>query len=199
MRNRSNQSGFSAVEAILIMVVVAILGFTGWFVWNSQRQKTSESSTTKQTTKTTKAAPAERAVTIKEWGVKLKPGEAVKTLTYTLQPSPGTMYPTAYLTTSELSSSKACSDYYNQGASPTLKAAPSFQGISRLALTDKVSFDEGVTTMTAAEAVKQSPESYKQIGDFVYWYHHSNGTPCPDQTDAQSKAFEATFATLQPN
>jgi len=72
---KKNQSGFALIEGLLIILIIAIIGFGGYYVWHTQKQtdKTLDTAaaTSQKAASTAAQAPAQKYLTIKEWGVKI--------------------------------------------------------------------------------------------------------------------------------
>lgn len=216
--------GFTALELVLIVVVVGLLGFAGWTFYSRQKDDNKQTSTeitnfeqcaaagnpimesypeqcsangktftrklVKMEIKPT-AVASNGYLVIKEWGVKIKVDGPIQDASYYFVNSNAYSGPSAFLSTSALDNSEMCSSYYRN-------TDPTFQDITRYTLGEPAYGPVDATYNTALEATQQSPEDFIRVGDFVYQYRHGNGMPCPDETDAQRAAFQAAFATIQP-
>jgi type II secretory pathway pseudopilin PulG len=69
-----NQKGIALLETLLILLILTIIGFGGYYVWNSQKQTDKSLSSAEKASQTTSTAKssAQKYLTIKEWGVKIK-------------------------------------------------------------------------------------------------------------------------------
>lgn len=199
-----NQTGFSVVEVVLVLVIVGLVGVVGFMVYQNLRKTRTASdaptSTTKPVTptpaKTTTPTPNNGYLVIKEWGVKIASPDPISDATYQIVTNNKYIKPSAFLSTATLDASADCTSYYSKNVTPD-DPLPTFQHIERFALTDSTSLDEGQTTITARQATQQQPATYKQVGNYVYYYRHGNGMPCQEQTTTQGNAFETAFNTIQ--
>jgi len=202
-----NEKGFSAVEVVMVIVIIALIGVVGWMVYKNQHKtpvkvsiaKTTSSPSTSKTSPANNSSTAPQAsyLVIKEWGVKLLLTTPINDATYQIVTNNQYIKPAAFLSTATLDASADCKAYYLPGApnDPT----PTFQDIERYSLTDTTSLYEGGPTITASQAAQQSPSTYKLVGNYVYYFRHGNGSPCKEQTTAQTDAFETAFSTIQLN
>lgn len=211
---------------LLIVVVLGTVGGGGYYIWHKNQDKKKSSNTSQSQNKTAKITTYEECtkaegskiqesypatcvtkdnqrftqpveqkyLTIKEWGIKMQLSSAIANATYHIITTNKYLPPSAFLSTSELDSSTVCQKYYDTSDSEYLM--PAYQWLERYALSSKVSFDEGQTTLTAEQAAKRQPNIYKKLAGYVYHMNKGNGMPCSEQTAAQSDAFSRLFDTL---
>jgi hypothetical protein len=221
---KNSQSGFAHVALVLIvLVLLAVVGGGGYYVWHKNHEKKETPNTSHTDKKVTNyeeclksegsiiqdSYPAtcvtkdnqrftqpveQKYLTIKEWGVKMQLSQILNDGTYHLVGDSKYLPPSAFLSTEKLDASNVCRKYYDTGV--TSGSAPSYQRLERYALSAKVSFDEGQTTLTAEQAAAHRPDAYKKIGEYVYHMGKGNGMPCSEQTGDQSDAFNKLFDTL---
>lgn len=155
----------------------------------------------KQFTGPAQAAAGSHTLNIKEWGVTLQFGTLVTNPTYQFVTNNKYLpSDTVFLSTQVLDNSSTCRGYYTDYASAD-NPQPTFQLVSRLNLTDKVSLDEGQTTITAEQAAASKGKllpnnNYIKVGNYVYHYQTGNGEPCQEQSDAMTQAFDDGFAAI---
>ncbi len=182
--------GFGAIEAVLIFVVVAILSFVGWYVWN-QSQKQNETSQPQSSAQVTDSAQESEnsdksgtSLIIEEWGVQIDLTDNIKDANYTIGDEING-FQIAYLSTDTLdkNATEKCKSVNSDGSS--------FQGIERSLATAK-----DATGNTSAELATNNPDSYKKIGDYVYWFYHGNAQPCSEENGSKMTDFQNALKTI---
>jgi hypothetical protein len=220
------QSGFAHIGLTLLLVMVlGVVGGGGYYVWKKNHDQKKSADTSQSDNKAVKITNydectkdkgsriqesypavcvtadnqhftqpvAQKYLTIKEWGIKMQLPMAIADATYHIVTDNKYLPPSAFLSTSQLDASKVCQQYYESAPESSM---PSYQWLERYSLSAKVSFDEGQTTLTAEQAAKERPDSYKRIGEHVYRMNKGNGMPCSEQTADQSDAYSRLFDTL---
>jgi prepilin-type N-terminal cleavage/methylation domain-containing protein len=196
-----NEQGFSAVELIMVIVIIVLIGAVGYFVYKNDHQTTRVVTITKTqqaTPKTSSTTNSTSYLVIKEWGVKIALTSPLTGATYKIVTNNQYQNPSAYLSTTTLDASADCVSYYAQGATAN-SSNPSFQYIERFSLTDTTYLSEGAPGITAQQAVQQSPDTYKQVDNYVYRFGHGNGEPCSEQASTIEPAFQSAFNTIKAN
>jgi len=211
MVKKSNQTGFTIPEILLVVLTLVIIAVAGYFVAKHINKSNSPSSTTsssiKSNTASTNASSATPQATystinntkyliIKEWNVKLALTAPIDSATYTLVTNNTYISPAVFLSTAMLNASESCVNYYKQGVvanDPT----PSYQDIQQLTLSqDTTDMIGGGATITAQQASTQSPSTFIKVGNYVYYFSHGNGMPCPEQASDILPAFETAYSTI---
>jgi hypothetical protein len=193
MKRPSNQAGFAAVELLLVLILFAILGFTGYYVVHARNNanktldtaaNTAEPSISKTPSKV--ANDQTGYLVIKEWSVKLKLADPISDATYHLSSTK------AWLSTAKLDKDSACFDATN--------ARQTYAGVTQYKADETVDVldtpKDGDNYMKASQAAEDNPQSYRQIGNYVYFYDQGNGQQCSAETTAQANAFETAFKTI---
>lgn len=176
-----NEKGFSPVEIILVIVIIALLGVVGYFVYKNRQPakvvtvtKTVVAPTkaTSSSTSSTHSTPAQKYLTITEWGVRA-PYSGSDTLSYKFESGSQN---SIQVISNNLATNYGCKDY---GAG----------GISRALPTDPA--DPG--SQTIADVAKTNTKDYKYINGYYYLFYHDQAA-CSDQVSVGSPGEAADSA-----
>jgi hypothetical protein len=188
-----NDDGFSVVEILLVLIIIILIGFVGWFIYHSDHKKTTPTPVVTSTTKkaaSTKLAAQVSYFTISQWGVRA-PYSGSLSLEDSVQAS--STPETASFSSSQLDASDA-----------TCQSAGNYGGVvQRYASTDIVMNEDGTSSgQTPAQyfsANDISSSTYKQVGNYYYWYIHPQGIcgSSQDSQNLQSQTDDAVKALVQ--
>jgi hypothetical protein len=182
-----NQKGFAVLGSVLLVVLALLIGGVGYYLYNTN--KTDNDYTTTETTEPANE-PAITDFVITEWGIKMSLAEALKDPTYRIITDEPNLKPVAVLSTDAIDNSATCKEH-------AAESKLSFQYIERLALADMVALDESGQDVVAAAEMPAKSGQFKQVGDYVYRFHHGNGFACEDGGNEAFAAYQAAFKTLQ--
>jgi len=202
---RENNSGRKLsinrlVIVVLLVLVLMLAAAFGGYKWENNRaakiengQQAKIANLNSQLGSLQNVSNSNEYLKIKEWSVKLPLASDISGAAYTIMNNSWDNHPTAFLSTAALDNSTSCQQYY---ASDPIH--PSFQWLVQYALTDTVYPEETPgSTMTAQKAVTQYPNTYKQVGSYVYAFGHGNGFPCPEESLTMVNAFQTAFDSLK--
>jgi hypothetical protein len=196
---KNSQEGISGLNVLICLLIIIMVGLIGWMIYNNHNnaKKTTTGGTankSKVSSTVNKTPVTSNYLDIKEWGIKIALTSSISDATYHIITNNPNLKPSAFLSTSTLDASAACTAYNQQATSP---AVPSYQYIERYNLTDPVSFASGEPDVTATVASQEDARQYRKIGNYVYAYGNENGSPCPEESQIQVVSFMGAFYSIQ--
>lgn len=179
---RKYEKGDAGV-VILVVLVVALLGVLGWMFWQNMDKKndTNTQQTQQQNNNTTQK---EATLAIKDWGVEMPVGDALKTVSITATPNEDWVTYEVLVSESVLFDDESKTDTQALGMIERFKASDTGNGV----------YGDG---STFAELAKQPKNEGKmvQVGDYVYVYISRQNGAYEGKTGAE-KAADKKLETL---